>query len=336
MRRCFDLAVNGLGLTSPNPLVGSIVVHKDRIIGEGFHTGYGNAHAEVEALRSVKESDKHLLSESALYVNLEPCSHHGKTPPCSDLILQSGIKTVVVGALDPNPVVNGNGVRMLRNAGVTVIEDVMRDECIQLNKRFYTYHQLKRPYVILKWAQSQDGFIATKPLKRMHLSNQLSQMLTHKWRAEESAILIGFNTASIDDPELTVRNWNGKNPLRLVYDPELELDKSLKIFNDESATWVLNNVKESDEENVFYKKITSENWVNETLELLYQNQILSVIVEGGTKTLETFIHQGVWDEARIISTPHTLKDGLKAPLLLSSNTSASEQIQDNLLTIYLR
>jgi len=335
MRRCLDLALNGAGLTSPNPLVGAVIVHNNRIIGEGFHTGYGNAHAEVEAVRSVKESDRHLLSAATLYVNLEPCSHHGKTPPCTDLILHHNIRNVVVGLGDPNPLVNGNGLRTLRNAGVSVIDGVLTNECLELNKRFYTFHQKQRPYVVLKWAQSCDGFIATRPSQRTRISNALSDVMVHKWRSEESAILVGYNTALTDDPRLSVREWKGKNPLRLVYDPELALPSTLKMFNDVGETWILNHTKEESNGNVSYKKVTRENWSTETLQMLHDSKRLSLLIEGGTKTLETFIRQGLWDETRIITSPLVLQDGLRAPAPPFSKATQTT-LGDNQLDIYTR
>jgi diaminohydroxyphosphoribosylaminopyrimidine deaminase / 5-amino-6-(5-phosphoribosylamino)uracil reductase len=336
MRRCLDLALLGLGRTAPNPMVGAVIVHDGRIIGEGYHAAYGNAHAEVEAVRSVAAEDKNKLREATLYVNLEPCSHHGKTPPCVDLILQHEIQTVVVGAGDPNPLVNGKGLQRLRDAGVSVTIDVLREDCIALNKRFYMFYQSQRPYVVLKWAQSQDGFVAPALAQRVQLSNDLSRVFVHKWRSEEAAILVGFNTALVDDPELTTRYWPGKDPLRLVFDLKLKLPKTLKLFNGDVETWVLNHSEEKVESNVRYKKVSFIDTVSDTMDLLFQTGHNSLLVEGGTRTLESFIHQGVWDEARVFTAPMLLKKGLRAPTLPTFSQMQSETVGDNLLTVYTR
>lgn len=334
MRRCLDLASRAVS-ASPNPLVGSVIVHNDRIIGEGFHKGSGQPHAEVEALNSVSESDKHLLPDSTLYVNLEPCSHHGKTPPCADMIVQQKIPRVVIGAVDSNPLVGGKGVAKLRDARVDVTIGVLENGCRKLNKRFYTFHEKQRPYVILKWAQSNDGFIAPLPLKRLQISNPLSQTLLHKWRSEEDCVLVGFNTALIDEPRLDVRNWNGRNPMRAVFDPQLRLDSTKPLFASTEKVFVFNTLKEETSNNVHFKKVTTENWVSDAIRILYNESILSVMVEGGTKTLQAFIDASVWDEARVFTSRTNLYNGLVGPQLSATHVE-THAVGDNQLDIYNR
>lgn len=334
MRRCLDLASRAVS-TSPNPLVGSVVVHGNCIIGEGFHKAAGQAHAEVEAVNAVLDYDRHLLPDSTLYVNLEPCSHYGKTPPCADMIVAQKIPRVVIGAVDSNPLVGGKGIKRLRDAGVEVTVGMLESECRNLNKRFFTFHELHRPYVILKWAQSEDGFIAPHPAQRMQLSNALSQTFVHKWRTEEDAVLVGFNTALVDDPQLTARLWPGKNPTRVVYDPQLKLEAGKKLFNAPGKVIVFNNVKEVTIDNLVYKKVSRSNWVIEAMQALHNENILSVMIEGGTKTLSAFIEANVWDEARVFVAPLKLKNGLVGPKL-SATPNETLDVGDNQLNIYSR
>lgn len=319
MHRCIQLAKNGLGTTYPNPLVGSVVVYQDQIIGEGWHYKAGLPHAEVNAIRSVQ--DKTRLKEATIYVNLEPCSHIGKTPPCSDLIIQSGIKNVVIGNLDSNPQVAGRGIKKLIDAGCTVTTGILEAECAELNKRFFTFHQKKRPFILLKWAQTRDGFIAPtserrKEAKPVWITNTYSRQVVHKMRGQEMAILVGTNTAQQDNPSLTTRSWAGNNPTRIVIDRKLKLDKELSIFNTEAETIVITEEIENSTNHLQYKTIDfSGDIASQICDVLYKNNIQSVIIEGGSKTLQTFIDENLWDEAFIFSGPVNFGDGISAPTL---------------------
>lgn len=319
MHRCIQLAKNGLGTTYPNPLVGSVVVYQDQIIGEGWHYKAGLPHAEVNAIRSVQ--DKTRLKEATIYVNLEPCSHIGKTPPCSDLIIQSGIKNVVIGNLDSNPQVAGRGIKKLIDAGCTVTTGILEAECAALNKRFFTFHQKKRPFILLKWAQTRDGFIAPtserrKEAKPVWITNTYSRQVVHKMRGQEMAILVGTNTAQQDNPSLTTRSWAGNNPTRIVIDRKLKLDKELSIFNTETETIVITEEIENSTNHLQYETIDfSGEIASQICDVLYKNNIQSVIIEGGSKTLQTFIDENLWDEAFIFSGPVNFGDGISAPTL---------------------
>lgn len=319
MHRCIQLAKNGLGTTYPNPLVGSVVVYQDQIIGEGWHYKAGLPHAEVNAIRSVQ--DKTRLKEATIYVNLEPCSHIGKTPPCSDLIIQSGIKNVVIGNLDSNPQVAGRGIKKLIDAGCTVTTGILEAECAELNKRFFTFHQKKRPFILLKWAQTRDGFIAPtserrKEAKPVWITNTYSRQVVHKMRGQEMAILVGTNTAQQDNPSLTTRSWAGNNPTPIVIDRKLKLDKELSIFNTEAETIVITEEIENSTNHLQYETIDfSGEIASQICDVLYKNNIQSVIIEGGSKTLQTFIDENLWDEAFIFSGPVNFGDGISAPAL---------------------
>ncbi len=323
MSRCIQLAKNGLGTTYPNPLVGSVVVHNDQIIGEGWHHRAGEPHAEVLAIKSV--TNRELLKDATLYVNLEPCSHYGKTPPCSDLIISKGIKKVVIGSTDTNPKVAGSGIQKLLNAGCEVLTGVLEKESDGLNKRFFTFHGKKRPYVFLKWAQSLDGFIAPEKQSRTEtkpvwITNPYSRQLAHKIRSEEMAILVGTTTVLEDNPSLTVREWSGKNPIRAVIDKESKLPKNASIFDESSKTLVFTATKNimagTSEGNVkFFGIDFSKEIAGQICEVLYNNNIQSLIVEGGTKTLQTFIDADLWDEAHIFSGNARFGKGILAPSL---------------------
>jgi diaminohydroxyphosphoribosylaminopyrimidine deaminase/5-amino-6-(5-phosphoribosylamino)uracil reductase len=318
IKKTLELAVLGLGKVAPNPMVGCVIVKGNKIVSEGYHKHFGEAHAEVNAIKNLPSDFD--FSACTLYVNLEPCSHYGKTPPCADLIVAKKFKKVVIGALDPNPQVAGQGMEKLAQAGIEVSIGVLEKECKDLNKRFYTFHQKKRPYLILKWAQTADGFISRKPLPVNKIENWVSseesKELSHLWRSQEQAILIGFNTAVADDPELTTRLVQGNNPIRVVLDKNLELDPKLKVFNNLSHTIVFNTIKNEVKEKVEYIKIDFEILVPEILKHLYQRNILSVIIEGGTKTHNLFIEAGLWDEARVLFNPTKLfYSGIKAPVL---------------------
>ena len=316
MARCIELARNGMGSTSPNPMVGCVIVYKNKIIGEGYHKKAGEAHAEVNAINAV--TDKKFLTNSTLYVNLEPCSHFGKTPPCSELIIKQKIPRVVIGTIDPNLQVAGKGVAKLKAAGCDVTLNVMKPECNELNRRFFNFHQNKTPYIILKWAQTIDGFIDIDRDENCEkrptwITDETCRKLVHKWRSEEDAILVGTNSARMDDPELTTRNWEGKNPLRLVLDRKLSLPKSLKLFNSITPTVIYNESVSKTIENNEYKAIDYNNVLNEILTDLYSRSILSLIVEGGEKLLTSFITQGLWNEARVFTGSTNFTKGIKAP-----------------------
>jgi diaminohydroxyphosphoribosylaminopyrimidine deaminase / 5-amino-6-(5-phosphoribosylamino)uracil reductase len=315
MQRCLHLASLGAGNTAPNPLVGAILVHEGRIIGEGFHEKYGCAHAEVNCIESVKSNDRPLISSSTLFVSLEPCCHQGKTPPCTDLIIREKIPTVVIGCRDPFPLVNGKGIEKLEASGVRVEYPVLEESAKEKNRRFFTFHQHKRPYIILKWAQSANLKMAGEPGKRIMISNTYSNRLVHKWRTEEAGILIGTKTALMDNPELTTRLWPGKNPIRIVLDQKLRLPDSLKIFDGSFATIILNGSTDLSAGNRLFKKINPERpVVIAILDALHSLNILSILVEGGAKLLHSFIVEDCWDELRIITNNEmNIPEGISAP-----------------------
>ena len=338
MLRCLQLAKNGLGTTYPNPLVGSVIVHNQKIIGEGWHYQAGQPHAEVLAIRSVKKPS--LLPKSTLYVNLEPCSHFGKTPPCSDLIIQKGIKHIVIGTVDPFAEVSGNGIQKLLMAGCKVKVGIMEEECRELNKRFFTFHQKQRPYIILKWAETSDGFIAPvskKDRTPVWITNSYSRQGVHRWRTEEQAILVGNQTVIDDNPCLTARDWKGNNPVRVILDLSDKLSGDHSIFDPEAKTIVVTHTtsNKSDFENVVYEKISEKKPSVQTIcSILYRYNIQSIIIEGGQKTLQSFIDASVWDEARVFKSHAFLKEGINAPVLRQEFSKNSSFLQDN-LSIYI-
>ena len=316
MRRCLELALLGAGHVAPNPMVGSVLVYKDRIIGEGYHRQYGQAHAEVNCIASVKPEDKELIPFSTIYVSLEPCAHWGKTPPCADLIIEKRIPRVVVGCRDPFPLVNGKGIERLRAAGVEVTLGVLEKECVMLNKRFFTFNTLHRPFVVLKWAQSLNGKMGGGQ-ERVLISNEYSNRLVHKWRSEESAILVGTNTALLDDPALTVRLWEGQHPVRLVIDKTLRLPLSLRLFDGTVKTVVFNLQRHGEGDNVLYYRLSEEgSLLSQMMTVLYEMKIQSVLVEGGAQLLQSFLDEGTWDEARVITNEKMqLPGGVAAPVI---------------------
>ena len=337
MSRCIQLAKNGLGTTYPNPLVGSVIVHKNTIIGEGWHYRSGLPHAEVNAINSVK--NKSLLSDATIYVNLEPCSHFGKTPPCADLIIDSGIKKVVIGSLDPNPTVAGRGVKRLMEAGCDVVVGILAAECDNLNKRFFTFHTKKRPYIILKWAETSDGFIAPDKAKRSEepepvwITNELSRQLVHKQRAIEHAILVGTRTVLDDDPSLTTRDWSGNSPIRIILDRDLSIRKIASVFNDEAEILVISEKTKGKSANISYAKANfSENVAQQICDILYDNNIQSVIIEGGAKTIQTFVDAQLWDEASVYVGNITFGSGLKAPRISNRKDSEMKITNNQLLS----
>lgn len=315
--RCLQLARNGLCNTAPNPMVGAVIVHHDTIIGEGYHIRCGEAHAEVNAIRSVK--DESLLKESTIYVSLEPCSHYGKTPPCADLIIEKGIPKVVVGCMDPFSLVAGRGIEKLRKAGIEVTVGVLEEECRDLIKRFITFNTLKRPYITLKWAESTDGFMDVNRTdgKPVILSSPLTAMLVHKKRAEHDAILVGRRTALLDNPSLSTRNWYGKNPVRLVIDKDLTLPRDLELFNGRIRTIVFTREcpQQPDGTTEYIALDFTQDILPQIMEVLYQNKLQSLLVEGGSILLQSFIDSGLWDEAFIEKSPLRLDDGIQAPFI---------------------
>lgn len=339
LQRCIELAQLGAGNVSPNPMVGAVVVHNDRIIGEGYHRKYGEAHAEVNAINQVlnnfRNADK-LLRESTIYVSLEPCAHYGKTPPCADLIIKHQIPSVVVGCRDPFSQVNGRGIEKLKEAGINVITGIMEQECQELNKRFFTRVQKQRPYIILKWAQTADGYFAPNDNSQLWITGPEARKLVHKWRGEEDAILIGKNTAKIDNPQLNTRYWPGKSPKRVVIDRRLELDSSLYLFDQTVETLVFNEIKTDIDGKIKYIALEDfNNFVPQyILFQLYIQDIQSVIIEGGAATLNSFIEAGLWDEARIFTGNVLLSKGIKAPVIEGINAEEYQTGEDHLKILY--
>lgn len=342
IQRCLDLAENGLGNTYPNPLVGAVVVHENKIIGEGWHQQAGKAHAEVNAIAQVK--DESLLKDATIYVNLEPCNHFGKTPPCSDLIIAKGIKKVVIGMLDPFEKVAGRGIKKLLDAGCQVKVGVLEDKCKELNKRFLTYHLQKRPYIILKWATSQDGFLSPHQFPEIPenpapvwITGSQSKQLVHKWRSQEQAILVGANTVLADQPSLTTRLWKGKNPTRIILDPDLKLNANAKVFNIEAKNiWIHDQgLQNNSQENYVSEGINfQENTLAELMQVLHKYEIQSLIVEGGAITLNAFIQANLWDEARVFKGKSIFQKGTPAPTLPNKKIREEKLIHTDQLKIY--
>jgi diaminohydroxyphosphoribosylaminopyrimidine deaminase/5-amino-6-(5-phosphoribosylamino)uracil reductase len=338
MRRCLQLAALGAGSTAPNPMVGSVLVHSGRIIGEGYHRQYGQAHAEVNCINSVADEDRHLIPSSTIYVSLEPCAHYGKTPPCADLIIRQKIPKVVVGCRDPFKEVDGTGIEKLQKAGIEVITGVLEDECKALNKRFFTFYTQHRPYILLKWAQTADGKIAYLSPDRLLITNPITNKLAHKWRGQEAGILVGTNTALLDDPALDNRLWAGPSPVRMVVDMDLSLPPRLRLFNHQHKTIVFNTIKHGEDDNILYYQVTDDvSLVHQILNACYQERILSVMVEGGAKLLQSFIDEGLWDEARVI-TNETLfiGEGMPAPKLTDFRYSHGEHVLNDRVDNFYR
>lgn len=328
MNRAFELAQLGLGSVSPNPMVGCVIVHDNRIIGEGWHKKYGGPHAEVNAINNVQ--DKSLLHESTAYVTLEPCTHHGKTPPCVNLLIEHQLKQVIIANQDPNPLVNGGGIKRLKSAAISVETDLLAKNGREINKRFFTSIERKRPYIILKWAQTADGFIARENFDSKWISNKYSRKLVHKWRAEEDAILVGTNTAKYDNPSLNVRGWKGKDPLRLVIDKQLKLSPELNLYDSSIPTICYNSLKDQESENLVFKKINDLNFIGDILNDLHKRKIQSLIVEGGSALLNSFIEKGLWDEARVFTSKKTFESGIESPTLIKSPFSERDIKGDKL------
>lgn len=339
MRRAIELANKGRFKVSPNPRVGAVIVHNDSVIGEGYHEYLGGPHAEVNAINSVKE--KSLLSQSTIYVTLEPCSHFGKTPPCSDLIIENKIPRVVIGSKDPYPEVNGKGIERLIKNGIEVIEGILEEEANELNKRFFTFHKKKRPYVILKWAETEDGLLSrdkNDPLFNTDnwISGAESKQLVHAWRAEEDAILIGYKTAVLDNPELTTREVKGENPIRIVIDKNLELNGDLNVFKPNSKVIVFNQIENKETKGLKRVKLDFSNskFFDNLLSKLYEENIQSIIIEGGASTLNSFIKSNLWDEARVFIGIKEFKSGLKSPFIAKKSNIKTTIGEDTLNYYY--
>ncbi len=332
MQRALDLAIKGVGNVSPNPMVGCVIGYKNEIIGEGWHKKFGDAHAEANAIDTVK--DKDLLTESVFYITLEPCSIIGKQPACTDLILKYMPKKVVIASKDPNPDVNGNGMRILADAGIEVIYGVMEQESITLNRRFFVSMSQNRPYLILKWAQTADSFIARKDFDSRWISNEQSRQLVHKWRTEEDAILIGYNTVKYDNPLLTARSWQGRNPVRIIVDRNLDLDITHKVFNSGEKVYLFNTKRQKSRENIHYVQVDASNFLSVMLSYLWQHNIGSVIIEGGAKTINEFLAAGYWDEARVFTAETKFGTGIEAPVITGEYDTELNINGDRLNTIY--
>ena len=330
MRRALELAEWGRGYVSPNPMVGCVIVHEDRIIGEGWHREFGGPHAEVNAVNSVENQE--LLLESTVYVTLEPCAHWGKTPPCAHLLEEKKVKKVVIAATDSNPLVGGKGIEILKNAGIEVEIGILEQEARWQNRRFFTQIEKQRPYVILKWAQTQDGFVARENFDSKWISNAQSRQLVHKWRAEEDSILVGKNTAAHDNPRLDVRDWVGKNPVRVVLDSHLELSQELSLFDQSIPTLIFNCLKNETQENLEWIRLPEIN-PEAILKELYSRKIQSLLAEGGSQVLARFIQSGLWDEARVFTSTTSFEKGILAPIL-NQNPSETLSIDTDRLDIY--
>lgn len=345
MQRCLELAKNGLREAMPNPSVGAVLVYKDRIIGEGHTSPFGGPHGEVNCINSVNEKNRHLIPKATLYVSLEPCSHYGKTPPCCDLIIRHEIQNIVIGTVDPNEKVAGNGIRKLQEAGKNVIVGVLEKECREFNRRFFTFHEKKRPYIILKWAETSDGFLA--PLaafrqtqgdtisdkKPVWITNTYSRQLVHKWRSEEMAILAGTQTVLDDNPQLDVRTWTGANPIRIILDRSGKIDDTYSVKNHKIKTIILTEKTNFPNlENLLFEVVTFDaNLPYTIMDVLYRHNLQSVIIEGGLQTLQTFITADLWDEARVFKGPVVFGDGIKAPELNNEPMQKQAIINDELI-----
>jgi diaminohydroxyphosphoribosylaminopyrimidine deaminase/5-amino-6-(5-phosphoribosylamino)uracil reductase len=336
MQRCFQLAILGAGNVAPNPMVGAVLVYDNKIIAEGYHKQYGQAHAEVNCINNVPAALQHLIGESTLYVSLEPCNHFGKTPPCTDLIIKNKIPSVVIGCTDSFEKVNGSGIKRLQDAGVNVITGIMETEAIELNKRFFTFHKKQRPYIILKWAQSSNSKIGNVDGSRLMISNDLTNRLVHKWRSEEAAIMVGTRTALNDDPSLTTRLWPGNDPVRVVVDKDLQLPAEAHLLDQAAPTIIINTIKQAEEgNNTYYKIAENENLVAVATNILRQRNLTSLIVEGGTIVLQSFIEEGCWDEARVITNKNlVVEEGVDAPVLKNELLFNKEEILTDEICFY--
>lgn len=331
MHRCIELARKALGNTYPNPMVGAVIVHQGQIIAEGYHQRSGQPHAEINAINKVPNPE--ILKEATIYVSLEPCAHFGKTPPCAQKIIDLGFKKVVIGAMDSNEKVRGKGKKMIEDAGIEVLAGVLEEQCRALNKRFFTFHEKKRPFIFLKWAESADGFI-DKNFQPVAISNPLATQYVHKLRAEEHAILVGSQTALNDNPSLTTRHYAGRNPLRILIDFDLKVPANYNIFNSEAETIIFNAHKTKTQEHLRWIQIDKKNFIPHLMQQLHHLDIQSVLVEGGQKTLQSFIDANIWDEALLIRNPHLyLEKGTRAPII-NGSPAQYNLIRDNELKRY--
>ncbi len=330
MKRAFKLALLGMGKVAPNPLVGCVIVKNGKIIGEGFHQAYGSAHAEVNALKNASSE----VAGSTVYVTLEPCAHYGKTPPCSDLLISKKVAKVVIASKDPFAAVNGAGIQRLKEAGIQVEINCMQEEGQHLNRRFLTSVSKGKPYIILKWAQTQDHFIAKTDFNSKWISNSQSRQLVHKWRSEEKGILIGYNTAKHDNPKLSTRNWQGPSPIRIVIDPKNELSETLHLFDGTQATIIFTKSSKKNRKNVTYYNFDSKKPISDILNQLHKLKIQSLLVEGGTQTINKFLTLNLWDEARVFTCPQKFFKGIRAPIIKALPHHQIQVSNDNLAIYY--
>jgi diaminohydroxyphosphoribosylaminopyrimidine deaminase/5-amino-6-(5-phosphoribosylamino)uracil reductase len=340
LKHCLVLAQKGFGKVAPNPMVGCVIVYKEKIIGQGYHMKYGSAHAEVNAINSVK--NKKLLKGATLYVSLEPCSHFGKTPPCADLVIAMGFKYVVIGTIDPNPLVAGKGLQKLVSVGCDVKVGILEDECRELNKRFFTFYEKKRPYIILKWAHTSDGYIGLANGKsRIQISGNESGKLVHQWRSEEQAIMVGTNTALVDNPQLTVRKVKGKNPMRILLDRQLKVPPDFDLLDGSVPTIIFTAKEKQGKKNIEYIVIDfKKDVLNQIMIELYKRKIQSLIVEGGAILLNSFIQKNLWDEARVFTSKKNLNEiiekevsGVEAPKIVGKAIAYEKSGDDQLLVL---
>jgi diaminohydroxyphosphoribosylaminopyrimidine deaminase / 5-amino-6-(5-phosphoribosylamino)uracil reductase len=336
MYRCIELAQLGAGNVAPNPMVGTVLVYNERIIGEGYHMQFGKAHAEVNCLNAVQENDKQHIHKSILFVSLEPCAHTGKTPPCVNMILENKIPHVVIGCRDSFEKVNGKGIDKLKAAGVKVDIGILEKECISLNKYFFTFYEKKRPYIILKWAQTMDGFISDEKSNPIKISNEATNIAVHKWRIETASILVGTKTIETDNPFLTSRKWEGKNPIRFVVDIRLKLPKQSNVFNNDAQTIIINNFKSAKEDDLLFFKIEKNETVLQAMvRCCNEEKVNAVMVEGGAKTINEFIAEDLWDEAIIITnTKMKIGKGIKSPILQNETIFESKNILTDKIDFY--
>jgi diaminohydroxyphosphoribosylaminopyrimidine deaminase/5-amino-6-(5-phosphoribosylamino)uracil reductase len=332
MLRAMELASLGLGSVSPNPMVGCVVVHGEEIIGEGYHEEYGKAHAEPNAIASVKYPD--LIPSSTVYVTLEPCAHWGKTPPCANLLVDKKVKKVVIGTVDTNPLVGGKGIQLLKEAGIEVVTGVLDKQVREQNRRFFTFMEKNRPYVILKWAQTKDGFIARENYDSKWISNPYSRQMVHKWRSEEDAIMVGTLTAKYDNPQLNVRGWEGKNPIRIVVDRNLNLNSELHLFDQSQKTVCYNQIRTEKSENLERIKLPIGFGIDHILKDLFERKIQSLIVEGGAQLLNKFIQENLWDEARVFTGQVQFGKGIPAPKLIEAREQEEFEIIGDRLSMW--
>ncbi len=340
MKRCLELARMGADRVYSNPMVGAVLVHKNKIVAEGYHEYFGGPHAEVNAIKAIK--NKHLLKECTLFVSLEPCSHYGKTPPCVNLVIESQIPHVIIGTSDPNPLVAGRGIEMLKESGIQVKTGILKAECEWLNRRFFAFHKEKRTYVVLKWAESADGFIDTfrsneTPIGPRWITNEPARQLVHKWRSREIAIMAGTNTIFFDNPQLNVREWPGRNPIRVVIDRSLRLPGECNVFDQSIPTMVFTEKEKKNKKNLDYYRVDfSKNLPEEILSVLFKKGIQSVFIEGGGKVLQSFIDAGRWDEARVFRGKDSFHRGIKAPILKDYFAPEEENLGNSLFSLYIQ